>query len=239
MLVETIRNLSIYVRRHVRAYALGVAMMVVNAFFTTLTPIIPGMAFDALKQGTMTLPRMWLYVGALLGTAGAGGLANAVPEILDADGCGGRIRLLEIPSDEPGMSPLEIWCNEAQERYVVVVAPSDRERFMALCARERCPAAVIGEATGDARLVLEDRLLGGTPVDMPMEVLLGKPPRMLRDVAHEPPRSVALPAGVVIDRHDRRTILTDQAVSYSHFRHVFSPSHRVQRGLRPLRRTRR
>ena len=125
---------------------------------------------------------------------GAGGLSNAVPEILDADGCGGRIRLREIPSDEPGMSPLEIWCNEAQERYVVVVAPSDRERFMALCARERCPAAVIGEATGDARLVLEDRLLGGTPVDMPMEVLLGKPPRMLRDVAHEPPRSVALPA---------------------------------------------
>ncbi|HKI57197.1 MAG TPA: ABC transporter ATP-binding protein [Trueperaceae bacterium] len=75
MLVETIRNLSIYVRRHGRAYALGVAMMVVNAFFTTLTPIIPGMAIDALKQGTMTLPRMWLYVGGLLGTAGAGGLA--------------------------------------------------------------------------------------------------------------------------------------------------------------------
>jgi len=125
---------------------------------------------------------------------GAGGLSNAVPEILDADGCGGRIRLRDIPSDEPGMSPLEVWCNEAQERYVVVVSPSDLDRFMALCTRERCPAALIGEATGDARLVLEDRLLGGTPVDMPMEVLLGRVPRMLRDVAHEAARSVALPA---------------------------------------------
>ncbi len=123
---------------------------------------------------------------------GAGGLSNAVPEILHADGCGGHIRLRDIPSDEPGMSPLEVWCNEAQERYVVVVSPDDLDRFVALCERERCPAAVIGEATADRRLVVEDSLLGQRVVDLPMEVLLGKPPRMLRRVVREAPAPLPL-----------------------------------------------
>jgi phosphoribosylformylglycinamidine synthase len=91
-----------------------------------------------------------------------------------------------VPNDEPGMSPLEIWCNEAQERYVLGLHPERLERFAALCARERCPYAVVGETTDDGRLVVGDRELGSKPVDMPLQVLLGKPPRMQRDVKRMP-----------------------------------------------------
>ena len=120
---------------------------------------------------------------------GAGGLSNAVPEIIDASKRGGRFDLRRIPSDEPGMSPMGVWCNEAQERYVLAVAPERLTDFQRLCARERCPYAVIGEATGDGILTVLDPLLGKPPVDMPMEVLLGKPPKMLRDVKRvAPPR---------------------------------------------------
>ncbi|OIO56684.1 MAG: phosphoribosylformylglycinamidine synthase [Alphaproteobacteria bacterium CG_4_10_14_0_2_um_filter_63_37] len=111
---------------------------------------------------------------------GAGGLSNAVPEILNDAGRGGRIDLRAIPNDEPGMSPMEIWCNEAQERYVLAVAPENLPRFEALCARERCIYGVIGEATQERRLVVEDRLLGNRPIDIEMEVLLGRTPKMLR-----------------------------------------------------------
>jgi phosphoribosylformylglycinamidine synthase len=124
----------------------------------------------------------------LIHDVGAGGLSNAVPEAVAHSERGAVIDLRAIPCDEPGLSPMEIWCNESQERYVLVVAAADIERFRALCARERCPAAVIGTLTGDGRLIVRDSLLGGTPVDMPLEVLLGKAPRMLRDV-----RSVASP----------------------------------------------
>ncbi|HEX2668594.1 MAG TPA: phosphoribosylformylglycinamidine synthase [Gammaproteobacteria bacterium] len=113
---------------------------------------------------------------------GAGGLSNAVPEIIDASHRGGRFDLRRVPSDEPGMSPMAVWCNEAQERYVLAVAPERLADFEKLCARERCPYAVIGEATGDRQLKVQDPLLGKPPVDMPMEVLFGKPPKMLRDV---------------------------------------------------------
>ena len=113
---------------------------------------------------------------------GAGGLSNAVPEIIDASRRGGRFDLRRIPNAEPGMSPMAVWCNEAQERYVLAVAPERLADFEKLCARERCPYAVIGEATGDGRLQVLDPLLGPPAVDMPMEVLLGKPPKMLRDV---------------------------------------------------------
>ncbi|MGE5624717.1 MAG: phosphoribosylformylglycinamidine synthase [Bacillota bacterium] len=119
---------------------------------------------------------------------GAGGLSNAVPEIIDASRRGGRFDLRRIPSDEPGMSPMAIWCNEAQERYVLAVAPERLADFEKLCARERCPYAVIGEATGDGNLVVQDPLFGKPAVDMPMEVLLGKPPKMLRDVKRVPPK---------------------------------------------------
>src|SRR5690606_30437567 len=99
---------------------------------------------------------------------------------------GGRIDLRAVPSDEPGMSPLEIWCNEAQERYVLVIAPEHEALFAELCARERCPFAVVGETTGDGWLKVQDKLLRANPVDLPLEVILGKPPKMTRDVATLP-----------------------------------------------------
>ena len=80
------------------------------------------------------------------------------------------------------MSPMEIWCNESQERYVLVIAAAQLAAFGALCDRERCPFAVVGDVTDDARLRVDDPLFGNTPVDMPLEVLLGKPPKMTRDV---------------------------------------------------------
>ncbi|MBF0340653.1 MAG: phosphoribosylformylglycinamidine synthase, partial [Magnetococcales bacterium] len=111
---------------------------------------------------------------------GAGGLSNAVPELLHGGGVGGRLRLENVPNDDPAMSPMEIWCNEAQERYVLAIAPTDEERFAAFCARERCPFRVLGEATAEPRLLLVDGRNGTTPIDLPMEVLLGNPPRMTR-----------------------------------------------------------
>ncbi|MEJ2514634.1 MAG: phosphoribosylformylglycinamidine synthase [Gammaproteobacteria bacterium] len=119
----------------------------------------------------------------LIHDVGAGGLSNALPEVIDHSSLGGRIELREIPNDEPGMSPMGIWCNEAQERYVLAVAPDRLEAFIALCRRERCPWAVVGETTAERRLVVTDRHFGNAPVDMPVEVLLGKPPRMTREVA--------------------------------------------------------
>ncbi len=113
---------------------------------------------------------------------GAGGLSNALPELAHGAGLGGRFELRDVPSEDPGMSPREIWCNEAQERYVLAIAPEDLPRFAAICARERCPYAVVGHASDDGRLVVTDRYFGNTPVDMEMAVLLGKPPRMTREV---------------------------------------------------------
>jgi len=113
---------------------------------------------------------------------GAGGLSNAMPELVKDGGRGGRFELRDIPCDEPGMSPLEIWCNESQERYVLAVAPEDMDLFDAICRRERCPYAVIGEATEAHHLELSDSYFNNKPVDLPMEVLFGKPPRMHRSV---------------------------------------------------------
>ena len=113
---------------------------------------------------------------------GAGGLSNALPELAHSAQRGARFELRDVPSEEPGMSPLQIWCNEAQERYVLAIAPRDLDRFRALCERERCPFAVVGSATADGQLQVHDRVFGNKPVDMEMVVLLGKPPKMLRDV---------------------------------------------------------
>jgi phosphoribosylformylglycinamidine synthase len=117
---------------------------------------------------------------------GAGGLSNAMPELVNDAGRGARFELRAVPNDEPGMAPMEIWCNEAQERYVLAIAGEDMERFAALCERERAPFAVIGEATEEQQLVVGDGHFDNTPIDMPMEVLLGKPPKMLREVQHKP-----------------------------------------------------
>ena len=111
---------------------------------------------------------------------GAGGLSNALPELVNDSARGATFSLRAIPSDEPGMSPLEIWCNEAQERYVLAIAAESLERFEALCRRERCPFAVVGTATTERVLKLDDAHFAEQPIDMPLEVLLGKPPKMTR-----------------------------------------------------------
>ncbi len=113
---------------------------------------------------------------------GAGGLSNALPELAHGGGKGADLDLRAIPSEEPGMSPREIWCNEAQERYVLAIRPEARAAFAAICERERCPFAVLGRASAEQRLRLEDPVFHNTPVDMELSVLLGKPPKMTRDV---------------------------------------------------------
>jgi phosphoribosylformylglycinamidine synthase len=119
---------------------------------------------------------------------GAGGLSNAIPELLKDGGKGGVLQLRAIPNDEPGMSPMELWCNESQERYVLAVSDQDLATFAAICERERCPYAVLGKATTELHLQLDDRLLKKSAVDMPLNVLLGKPPKMHRDVQHHAPQ---------------------------------------------------
>lgn len=118
----------------------------------------------------------------LIHDVGAGGLSNAVPEAVDHSKLGAKIELREVATAEPGMSPMDIWCNEAQERYVLIVAEDRIEEFRSLCERERCPVSVIGSLTGERNLVVTDRDFGNRPVDMPMEMLLGNPPKMERNV---------------------------------------------------------
>ena len=111
---------------------------------------------------------------------GAGGLSNAFPELVNDAGRGAIFELRAVPLEEHGMSPLQIWCNESQERYVLSVLPEDLEKFRAICERERCPFAVVGTATDDGRLQVRDELFGNSPVDLPLNVLLGKPPKTTR-----------------------------------------------------------
>jgi phosphoribosylformylglycinamidine synthase len=118
---------------------------------------------------------------------GAGGVSNAFPELADGAGLGAQFQLRKVPIEESGMSPAEIWCNESQERYVLAIETKDLELFKSFCERERCPFAVVGEATTERQLQLTDskEVVGSDaamPINMPMEVLLGKPPRMHRDV---------------------------------------------------------
>ncbi len=114
---------------------------------------------------------------------GAGGLSNAIPELVHDGERGGKFELRRVPNDEPGMSPVEIWCNEAQERYVLAIAPESVDVFTAICERERCPFAIVGEATEELHLELNDEHFDNKPIDLPMDVLFGKPPKMHRDVA--------------------------------------------------------
>jgi phosphoribosylformylglycinamidine synthase len=131
----------------------------------------------------------------LIHDVGAGGLSNALPEAIAHSERGGRVDLRTIPSAESELSPMEIWCNEAQERYVLALAPGSVDEFAALCERERCPFAVVGEITGDGLLKVFDPLLNDTSVDMPLEVLLGKVPRVMRDVRSQQKRAAALSSG--------------------------------------------
>ncbi|MBC7393904.1 MAG: phosphoribosylformylglycinamidine synthase, partial [Variovorax sp.] len=113
---------------------------------------------------------------------GAGGLSNAFPELTNDAGRGARFDLRAVPLEESGMAPKEIWCNESQERYVLAIAPESLEVFKAFCERERCPFSVVGVATESRQLIVADESAATEPVDMPMDVLLGKPPKMHRDV---------------------------------------------------------
>ena len=122
---------------------------------------------------------------AFIHDVGAGGLSNALPELVKDGGTGGRFDLRSVPNAELGMSPVEIWCNEAQERYVLAIMPDDLERFTAICERERCPYAVVGEATEQKNITVVDEHFGNNPVDLPMSVLFGKTPKMHRHATRQ------------------------------------------------------
>jgi phosphoribosylformylglycinamidine synthase len=128
---------------------------------------------------------------------GAGGLSNALPEIAHGSDRGARIDLRAAPNEEPGMTPREVWCNEAQERYVLAIAPESLGLFRAISDRERCPFAVVGETTTEQHLEVRDPLFGTKPVDMDLSALLGKPPRMTRDVVRLKPDLPAFDPGAI------------------------------------------
>ncbi|MCB1854246.1 MAG: phosphoribosylformylglycinamidine synthase [Halieaceae bacterium] len=152
---------------------------------------------------------------AFIHDVGAGGLSNALPELVKDGGRGGRFELRDVPNDEPGMSPLEIWCNESQERYVLAVEPPDLERFEAICQRERCPYAVVGEATEAMHLLLSDREFDNAPVDLPMSVLFGKPPRMHREVRRQQTRHNPLHLDVSVEQALERVLQLPAVASKS------------------------
>ncbi len=189
--------------------------------------------FDSVQRGNPEIQRRAQEVinhCAALGDAnpilaihdvGAGGLSNAFPELVDGAGRGARFDLRKVPVEESGLAPKEIWCNESQERYVIAVAPDALPLFDAMCVRERCPYAVVGVATDERRLVVDDG--ARAVIDMPMDVLLGKPPEdaprrapsAARAAAARPRRRRAPQRGVrraapsdrreqAIPRHDRR-----------------------------------
>ncbi len=120
---------------------------------------------------------------AFIHDVGAGGLSNAFPELVKDGNCGGTFELRDVPNDESSMSPLAIWCNESQERYVMAVKPQDLATFESICERERCPYAIVGESIDDKHLQVGDRHFDNNPVDLPMSILFGKPPKMHRDIA--------------------------------------------------------
>ena len=123
---------------------------------------------------------------AFIHDVGAGGLSNALPELVKDGGTGGKFNLRAVPNDEPGMSPVEIWCNEAQERYVLAINPDNIELFTSICERERCPFAVVGEATEEKNIAVLDEHFDNKPVDLPMSVLFGKTPKMHRQAQSLP-----------------------------------------------------
>ncbi len=169
---------------------------------------------------------------------GAGGLSNAFPELVDGAGLGARFDLSAVPLEESGLAPKEAWCNESQERYVVAIAPESLPRFAALADRERCPHAVVGVASADAQLVLapgpQDAEGDDRPIDMPMDVLLGKPPRMTRDVTRVARTTPALDVEAVDLREAAYAVLRHPTVASKRFlvtiadRTVGGLSHRDQ-----------
>ncbi len=152
---------------------------------------------------------------------GAGGLSNAVPEIIHDCDRGGRFELRNVHNADIGMSPMQIWCNEAQERYVVAIKPESLALFTAFCEREHCLFAVIGEATEAEHLSLNDALLGDKPVDIPMSVLFGKSPKMHRKVEHVQPNTQALDfSGITLDEAVKRVLAFPAVADKSFLIHI-------------------
>ena len=181
--------------------------------------------FDSVQRGNAemqrraqeVIDRCWQLGGdnpiLSIHDVGAGGLSNALPELVHGGGAGGRFELRAIPSEEPGMTPREIWCNEAQERYVLAVAPDDLATLESICVRERCPFAVVGRATGDGWLRVDDRVFGRPAVDVPLDVILGKPPRMSRSAVHATPARTPLRRGEITLRDAAYRVLQFPAVA--------------------------
>jgi phosphoribosylformylglycinamidine synthase len=148
---------------------------------------------------------------------GAGGLSNAFPELVSDGGRGGKFELRDVPNDEPGMSPLEVWCNESQERYVMSVAPENLEVFADICRRERAPFAVVGEATKEENLTLSDQHFDNNAIDMPLEVLLGKTPKMHRDVTSKTLEAAAIDTSLMNVAEAARRVLSLPTVAEKTF----------------------
>jgi phosphoribosylformylglycinamidine synthase len=146
---------------------------------------------------------------------GAGGISNALPELVHADGRGGVFQLRDVHAADPALSPMEIWCNESQERYVLAIRPEGLPVIEAACRRERCPVAVVGRATAEKQLRVEDARLGAPTVEMPMDVLLGKPPRMRRETRRAAAVTRKLPKIRIEDAAWR--VLRLPAVAAKHF----------------------
>ena len=177
------------------------------------------------RRAQEVIDRCWAMGKAnpilLIHDVGAGGLSNAVPEAVDHSGLGARIELREVDNAEPGMSPMGIWCNEAQERYVLIVGDERMGEFQALCERERCPVSVIGTLTDDGQLKVTDRDFDNHVVDMPMQMLLGNPPKMQRDVKREPIAAGALDlSGIELEEAALRVLRFPAVASKSFLIHI-------------------
>ncbi|MDP3857894.1 MAG: phosphoribosylformylglycinamidine synthase [Stagnimonas sp.] len=148
---------------------------------------------------------------------GAGGISNALPELVHADDRGGHFQLRDVLAADPALSPMEIWCNESQERYVLAIAPDSVALLASLCARERCPYAVVGTATAERQLRVQDSQLGNDAVQMPMPVLLGKPPRMKRSAQRAPQRFPALDTARIDPKDAAQRVLRHPSVASKSF----------------------
>ncbi|WP_298635997.1 phosphoribosylformylglycinamidine synthase [uncultured Umboniibacter sp.] len=153
---------------------------------------------------------------ALIHDVGAGGLSNAFPELVDDLGVGGDFELRKVPSDERGMTPLAVWCNESQERYVMAIHPERMARFEAICERERCPYSAVGTAIEERHLTVTDSHFNESPVDLPLDVLLGKTPKLHRDVNTQQVTTPALDfSNVALDEAIKRVLSLPTVASKS------------------------
>jgi phosphoribosylformylglycinamidine synthase len=154
---------------------------------------------------------------AFIHDVGAGGISNAFPELVNDGERGGKFELRNVPNDEQSMAPHEIWCNESQERYVMAIPPEHLALFESICKRERAPYAVVGEATEERHLTLTDSHFDNTPIDLSLDVLLGKPPKMHRDVQSKPAQGQPLDFSDVTLKDAAERILRLPAVAEKTF----------------------